>query len=102
MQAVKRHLHRRIALDLDFEPLALGTEGPCRVQMLLTHEPVRANGHEGHAADHRPPGEAMRRDATRWDRTDRRVDGPGGDADLVAGALLGIELDAKLGGDHVD
>src|SRR5262249_60680299 len=98
MQAVKRHLHRRIALDLDFEPLALGTEGPCRVQMLLTHEPVRANGHERHADDRRLPGEAMRRDATRWDRTDWRVDGLGSDGDLMAGGLVGGWADARLGG----
>src|SRR4029450_13160937 len=78
MQAVERQLHRRIASDLDFEPLALGPERPRRIEMFLAHEPIGAHGHERYAADRPLPGEAVRRDAPRRDRADRRVDWLGG------------------------
>ena len=91
-----------IAGDLDLEALAVGPEGPGRVEVLLPHQPVDRGRDHRLAVDRGLPGEPLRRHRPRLDRADGRVDGRGGHRHLVGGPQLGLDVEAHLVGDHED
>jgi hypothetical protein len=100
--AVEGHLGRRVAGDLDLEPLALGAERPCRFEVLLAHEPVGGHGDHRFAPHRRDPAELLRGDVTWGDGADGGVDRGGGHRHLVGGHHVGVDGEPECLGNHGD
>ena len=66
MQPVEGDRYRRIALDAHLEAL-LTTEGPRRIEVLLTHQPVDRAPDDDGVGHHGIPGEAPAGDLARRD-----------------------------------
>jgi hypothetical protein len=91
VELLERHERAGVAGDLDLEALAARPEGPRWVEVLLAHQPVDRGGDDRLAVDQAFPSEPLRGHEPGRDRADGRVDGRGGDGDVVGGAQVGIE-----------
>ena len=101
VQLAERDQAVGVAGDLDLEVLAVGSEAPGRVQVLLAHEPVHRGGDDRLAVDQSFPAEALGGDQSGLNRADGGLDRRGGHRHLVRRAQFGVEVEAELVGHHV-